>query len=535
MVHPMPALRRIGAGDGAMLAAVVAVLAMQGAMLIAVVRRFILGAPAEGLEIASTEAWGTLVAVIATGTLGLVVWLVYREIRLDCLRHQAEIIDLLPSLRGVPELLGSWDAGAGRRDTQIAYHVQFADACYTTVHNGRQRIVLGKDFGGLWKAEPALARIKLAHEYSHVELEATSGERWTRLILKAYFLVLLGLIAVLVATLTYLEPAVINGRSVASLDFAVLDAPSHFWPSPDFNLILKLVTPLIVVAVAAAAVFVFSYFHLVRRELYHDLRAVQLTGDPQAAINLHQRSIAAIQQKGALRQWRSNIWTFFRCHPTAEARFACIANRDHLLISWRLFPLLVGALLPSALVASDFINPLHGEAEALWIIVQTAMVGLLIMLTLRSDSVRFGLSLQEGRRRTLFLIPGYAGMMGVGSAIAGALLTIWYWYRFDHDLHWLERNITSQVLIGARTATYFAVLLLALSWFARVRLARNSRGTRTLVWIEALVFAVIGVCGFMLLSSTSPEFVGPLLTIVVVVGGVWIGALHLMARGEEGL
>ena len=176
-----------------------------------------------------------------------------------------------------------------------------------------------------------------------------------------------------------------------------------------------------------------------------------------------------------------------------------MAAEDEQLIDASLYPLLVGALLPSSLLALDFLNPFSGSRAVLWKIPETAIIGLLIMLAIRADSVRFAL-LDQLRTRKLLLIARYAAMMGLGSALTGSLLTVWFWYRFDHDTSWLLRNAELQFYIGIRTSAYFGILLLGLSWAARVRIMRRQLGSTRLVRAETIVFAIIGVLGFILLS-----------------------------------
>lgn len=526
--HPVRALAQAGAGDGPVLAAMVIVLALQGAMLVAITRRFLLAAPAAGLEIASHDLWLTLAVGIAAAALVGVVTVICRAVELARLRSQAEVRELLPSLRGIPAQMHVWSVGDVQ--PELAYHLHYADACYTTVVGGRQRIVLGTEFGRLLRVASALARFKLAHEFSHAELGATATERWARIGLLAYVLAVSAVVVVLVVTMAFLEPAVVNGRSVAALQPEGIVLIVLRLPTPDANLLLKVVAPLIVVGVAALAIFVFSYFVLVRRELYHDLRAAQLTGDLNAGVTVHGHSM----EQGDVTRKRAGIVgrfsAFFRCHPSPEARIRCLQSGDLLLVSTTIFPVVVGALVPSALLATDFLNVLAGDDKALWWLFQTVLIGLLIALGIRADGVRFALMLGRKNGRTLACILAYAVLMAVGAALVGVLLMLWFMYHFDHDTAWFVRNAMAQLAISARNCGFYGFLLCAFAFLGHLRMRSRVASLRAAAAIEFAIFVACGVGGFTLLSLRGADFVVPVAMGLAILVGIWALALLFMRR-----
>ena len=123
-------------------------------------------------------------------------------------------------------------------------------------------------------------------------------------------------------------------------------------------------------------------------------------------------------------------------HPSPETRIGCLRNGDLLLVNMTIFPVIVGALLPSALLATDFLNVFAGDNEVPWRLVQTPLIGLLIALGIRADGVRFALMLGRGSGRTLARILAYAASMAIGAALVGVLLMLWFAYRFNHDTAW---------------------------------------------------------------------------------------------------
>jgi hypothetical protein len=385
----------------------------------------------------------------------------------------------------------------------------------TTAPDGHSSIVVGLDQRSRAASEPEIMAAMLGHEVSHVELGATQSEITIRRTALLHFRILAWVTAVFTVTLGFIDRTGLGSR------------PQYFGFVPvfDWTIYRDLSEHFCLLLLSSAIVFIYSYFFVVRREHVHDLRGSQLAQNNSLADRLFGPASIGMTL-------RTKFADFLELHPSANARARVIRERDVVLLSAVLFPLIVGGI-PGPLLqllTAGWQHALGGTNE-LWNLALTVVGGLLFFLILSADLVRLGLSAILIKRH-LLKIPVYALCAGVATQIPRILFEMLYGIRKGFPWQQIIVRITSGFWNGGiHVAAMVTLTLLALSYISAFRIAlygeaRAGQG----VTLDRIVGSIALIGAFAFISLTSRQLQIRDLAFITAILGARIGLAIAFAR-----
>jgi hypothetical protein len=339
---------------------------------------------------------------------------------------------------------------------------------------------------------PRAFEAMLGHEVSHLELAETRLEIWARRGILLHFRTLGWAVALFCLVLGFIDRRGIGSHPSLGGFIPVFDGAVFAGLSSQFAVLM----------LSSAIVFVYSYYFVVRREHVHDFRGSQLAGTDALA------DVFAAQRPPAFRPFDA-FKDFFNLHPDPAARTRVIRNRDLILISVILYPLVMSGLQPLTLLLTAGWRDFFGVSREAWNLGLTVASGLFLYAVLRADLARLGLGLLLDPRRYALFVPIYALVAGLATQIPRIVLEVLYGWRHEFSLDQIADRIWSGTLIGGgRIALMTAAILGLLAFLNGVRIAATGE-TRPGKWsaIGDAVAAILVVGAFTIASLSSLQFV----------------------------
>lgn len=357
--------------------------------------------------------------------------------------------------------------------------------------------------------DPQAFAAQLGHEISHLELAATRVEIGARRLVILHFRVLGWLVTVFLVMLAF-------------IDRRGIDRAPRFWgfkPVWDFNLYMSMSYHMVLLVLSSIVIFIYSYFFAVRREHIHDFRGSQLAGNGALAERV-------FPVNSSLRGYWHALIDFVQLHPSSSARRRVVRNRDFILLSAVIYPLVVAGAQPLALLLMTGWDRTFALERHWWNLFTTVATGLILYLVLCSDIVRLGLGSLIRQRFWLF-VPVYAAVAGIATQIPRIVMEIVFGLRKDFSIDAVVERIWMGVLSGGgRIAVMTALILLTLAYLAAVRTAASGEanpGKHTILF--HVVSSVVTIGAFSIASLTSLDFMRDVLfgvSVVVVLSIVYI-------------
>jgi hypothetical protein len=358
--------------------------------------------------------------------------------------------------------------------------------------SGAAAVVIGLGQRERDRLDPEVMAAKLGHELSHIELGGTRTEILIRRVVMLHFAVLAWLVFLFAVVIGFIDLRGIGSRP----------AYGGFEPVFATEIYKDLAEQFAVLLFASAIIFIYSYFFVVRREHIHDVRGSQLAGNSALAARVFEPEA---RKEGLLRKLKD----FLELHPTASARAGVIRQRDIILLSAILYPIIVSGI-PGPLL--QLLTAGWREVFAVrmewWNLALTVTGGLLMYLILSADLFRLGLSATL-RRRTSLRIPLYAVCAALATQLPRVVLELIYGWRRDFPMSLVvERILNGLAFGGARLISMVALVLLGLGYLSAVRIAALGEDRAAgAVWLDRVWGAFILVGAFAIISLTSLGFI----------------------------
>jgi len=362
--------------------------------------------------------------------------------------------------------------------------------------------------------DPEAFAAQLGHEVSHLELRATAVEIGARRLVVVHFRVLGWLLLIFLLVLGFIDPRGL-GSAPRAWGFDPVWSPDPYRSMSYHGVLL---------ALSSVVVLVYSYFFAVRREHLHDVRGSQLCGSSVLADRVFAKTMLPSERLKALRD-------FVRLHPTAQARRRVIRQRDFVLLSAFLYPVIVAGAQPLSLLLMTGWHDLFGIERHWWNLAITIATGMILYLVLCADIAR--LALDALLHRTLMLkIMLYAAAAGAATQVPRLILEFVFGLRKGFPLDAILDRIWHGVASGGgKIATMVAVILLALAYLAAVRIAATGEdhaGRHAALFHGVGLIATVGA--FSAASLTSMGFAVDVIGLSVFV--VVIGMVFLAVRNQ---
>jgi len=347
---------------------------------------------------------------------------------------------------------------------------------------------------------PLAFAAKLGHEVSHLELGSTAMETTVRRAVAVHFAVLGWLVLVFLLILGFIDPRGIDRAAAWKL-----------MPVFDRGIYASMSYHLVVMAMSSLVVLVYSYYFLVRREHLHDVRGSQLTGSAILAESVFQDDPT----------WRSRfkaVKDFVQLHPPLGVRRRVVLQRDFILISAVLYPLIVAASLPLTLLLMTGWDDVLGIERPWWNLALTTAAGTILYLILSADISRLGMVMLV-RKRSLLALPVYAVCAGAATQIPRIAMEVVYGLRKDLPSELVVARIWTGIMEGSgKIALMLALLLLAAMYLAAVRIATDGEsGDDKHAAVLHAINGVATVGAFTVASLTSVGFIVPTLVLALAV------------------
>ena len=378
-------------------------------------------------------------------------------------------------------------------------------------------IVVGLDQRKQFRLEPDILAAKLGHELSHLELGSTRIEINARRCAILHFRVLGWLVCLFATVIGFINPRGIGSKPMYG----------GFEPVFSGQIYKGLLSQFAVLLLTSIIIFIYSYFFVIRREHIHDLRGSELADTNVLADRVFDR---ALHPGGLL----YNLGDFFQLHPSAAARARVIRQRDMILLSAIVFPLVVGGI-PGPLL--QLLTAGWRDVFALetqwWNLGLTVLGGLLFYLVLSADLARLGLSAALGTRAWL-RIPLYASCAGLATQLPRFILEIIYGWRHGLPPGIVIERIASGFLAGgARITMMITLSLLILAYLSAVRISAGgeAHGGRSL-WLDRVLGSFILIGSFAVVSLRSMTFIFAMLKLMLAL--VLLRLLVLLAGSRCG-
>jgi hypothetical protein len=383
-----------------------------------------------------------------------------------------------------------------QRDIELCYHMVNAEACHVTERSrSPDRIVVGVNKAVSAPQQQRLLESLLAHEVSHLEQRRTRVETWARAALSIYVQSAAAVLATTVLLVGYLEPEVRDdGTAIAG-----------FLPQWNPDLLPRFVIPIMIQALVSLMIVGLSYFVLIRRELLHDLRAMQLVRHQSLLTERFDPECKLRQTKPTLRRFGES-WSEIRgIHPTVCHRARVLAARDWVTLDSGVYPLIAGLLLTTPLL---LLGPVLQALDVLEVpsnAIATIVGAGLIYCVTRADIGRFA-GLRLTRRAWIVPWVRYCCAMAASSTFVGLLLGLWYgvrrlgWRAFVPVIEGQFERFVS--LLGFLMVLLIGLQLLVALWRLADADSEVSRLTRLLR--EGLIFLVI-LAAFTAISLSTAQ------------------------------
>lgn len=488
--HPARIIARLGVGEAPAAIAVGVLMTLQYVFLVRLWLGFPLKAAGSAIHVNVVYCGIVLSAVGAAGIVAVMLLRWRRRIAaarrlekpasdksFDGIRCALVELSKRATLRMPPQLLYS---------SKNAYALEVRDG-------GRRQpgtVVVGLGQRKEQAQAPLVFSAKLGHEVSHLELGATTKETLVRRAVALHFAVLGWLLLVFLLVLGFIDRGGID-RSAAW----------GFVPVLDRSIYASMSYHLVVLAMSSLVVLVYSYYFLVRREHLHDVRGSQLAGSAILADKVFAQDPT----------WRSRfqaVRDFVQLHPSPGARRRVVLQRDFVLLSAVLYPLIVAASLPLTLLLMTGWDDVFGIERQWWNLALTVAAGTVLYLILSADISRLGLVMLV-RRRSLLVLPVYALCAGLATQLPRIAMEIVFGLRKDLATDEIVERIWTGIVGGSgKTALMLALLLLAAMYVAAVRIAtdgENGDGRHAAVLHTVNGVATVGA--FTVASLVSIDFI----------------------------
>jgi hypothetical protein len=367
-------------------------------------------------------------------------------------------------------------------------------------------VVVGLDQRAYQRSQPAAFDAMLGHEISHIELAETRFEIKARRAVALHFRILGWTIATFCLVLGF-----IDRRGISS-------TPSFggFVPVFDGTIYAQLSAQFAVLVVSSAIVFVYSYFLVVRREHMHDLRGSQLAGT-DALVHVFAAQPPVGFKLGA------TFKDFLTLHPSPRSRARVIKERDLILLSTIVYPLVVTGLVcslqPLTMLMAAGWRDFFGAPREVWNLGLTVTSGVILYTVLCSDFARLGLGLLLDAKRSVLFIPIYALLAGIATQFPRIILEILFGLRRDFSFGRIaERIWTGTLAGGGRIVIMIASIIALLACLNAIRIAAvgEVNAGRWSV-IDRTISAVLVIGVFTITSLSTPTFILYVLTFCLLV------------------
>jgi Zn-dependent protease with chaperone function len=384
--------------------------------------------------------------------------------------------------------------------------------------DGTDAIVVGLNQRARAQIDPEVTAAMLGHEISHLELGSTWTETTARRAAFLHFRTLAWLIAIFMLVVGFIDPTGIGSRP----RFGGFD------PVFDSDLFVRITPHLVVLVLSSLLILVYSYFFLVRREHVHDLRGSQLAQSDALARRVFGGDANP-------RSARERIENFLELHPSADSRARVINERDMILLSPALFPLIVGGIpgpllqLLTAGWRAALIVP-----EATWSLGLTVFGGLLYYLVLSADLVRLGLAAVLKRQR-LLLVLLYAACGSVATQLPRLILEIVYGIRDHRPIQLvISRFVSGSLVGGGHMLGMIAISLAALAYVSGCRIAAyGEQNPGKGLPGDRLVGALVLIGAFAFVSLKSTTFMLDVSATIGIILAVRVAAVLAVARCDQ--
>ena len=378
----------------------------------------------------------------------------------------------------------------------------------------RSAIVVGLSQRQRQRLQPEVFAAQLGHEISHLELGRTGSEILIRRILAVHYINLAWLVLVFAGT-------------IAFIDMKGIDTNPRFWGfNPAFHLTIYagLWAQLAILLLSSVIILLYSHYFVVRREHLHDLRGSQLAGSDVLA----RRVFEPLSKSRS--KWKV-IKDFFSLHPGPAERARTIQNRDVIMLSPIVFPLIVIGAHPVLLLLSvGWRDYFHVDAHW-WNLGLTIGSGLLLYMILWADANRLGLIIlvRKWAWKNIIL---YAICAGLATQISRVFLAVSRGLRHDLPIEdILESLFMGIVSGGGRTAVMVGTILLLLAYLSGARIAaRGERYGGTYWFVDNAVFASLVISAYSIKSLTVLVLIGDVVTFIVGVIMLYLIWLVLSSR-----
>lgn len=383
--------------------------------------------------------------------------------------------------------------------------------------HGTQAVVVGLALRDKQREDPLVFTALVGHELSHLELARTRAEIITRRVVFLHFGVLSWLLLAFLVVIGFIDR---TGGSA--------DAGLRSWlPSVDPTIYLGLSAQFAALALSSAVVFAYSYFFVVRREHIHDIRGSQLAATDALARHVFARLIPT----GILTRYLHAIGDFVRIHPSAAARRRVVVERDVLLLSAVVYPLIVTGVQPLSMLLTAGWRSYFSLDERWWNVGVTIMSGGLLYASLSADIARLALGLLL-RKRSWIRIALYATVAGFATQIPRVVLEIIFGMRRGFPIGLIvERIWVGSLIGGARIAVMVTALLIILAYLCSARIAavgEAASGKWSRLYNGGAAVIVIGA--FTIASLTSAIWIVHILAVVAGIGGGLVALFVLGTR-----
>lgn len=512
--HPARLTARLGVSEVPAAIAVTILATLQYVFLAQLWRGYPLKAVGDVIHV-NVVVTGLALSLVGAAAIAVVSVLRWR--RGTAAGRRLEVAASSPTFEGIRSALAQVSGRSTLSEApQLRYTSKNASALEVREDDagGKSAVVVGLGQRKHQSEDSKAFAAQLGHEVSHLELRGTAVEIGARRAVIVHFRVLGWLLLIFLLTLGF-----IDRRGIGSTPRAW-----GFDPVWDPSLYRSMSYHLVLLALSSLVVLVYSYYFAVRREHLHDFRGSQLCGSGVLADRVFAKATLPSARFKALLD-------FVQLHPTPSARRRVIQRRDFVLLSVVLYPFIVAGAQPLSLLLMTGWQDVFGMERQWWNLTITTATGVILYLILCADFVRLGLDALLHRTFLLGIV-FYAAAAGAATQVPRFILEFVFGLRKSFSLDVIAERIWDGFTSGGgKIAAMVALILLALAYFAAVRVAATGEaraGQHAVLFHAVGVVATVGA--FSAASLTSGGFIVDVIVLVALVVMLGMGWLAVRNR-----
>ncbi len=375
------------------------------------------------------------------------------------------------------------------------------------------RLIVGLNQRRANAIHPDAFEAQIGHEISHLELGETKKEVRTRLLLSLHIKSLSLLVIIYLVALGFIDTLGVdyNGKL------------GGLAPTFTYEVYRPFQMHAIPLALSTIVIYVYTVFFLVRREHAHDIRGSMLAGNNVLADSV-------FEPNSRKETFFSKINDFFGLHPSYSSRAQIVLNKDYILLSIVLYPLIVAGIQPLVLLLTAGWDNIFDIETNWWNLKITTISALFLFMILRADVVRIGLDWLINRpspNKILF----YVFSAGLATQLPRLIMQIVHGMRHEIPVSGIAfRFVDGLVHGGGKVILLLACVLVLCSYLCSVRLAAFGEQTSYFVRsFESIFVALIIVVGYMISSLTSISFLGMLIFLLCLLSVVYLVVLIIFS------